>query len=383
MDPASERYSAVINTLSGYLKTNTWLVGFDGGKYMPAGNSDDVGIFYLVPKLVSMFGVDIDAAFRLYYLLTTGVPLLLGLAGFWLYFQNKTHMVFAFFWTAVLGFLSFHYQGVCIMPIGVTLGTIPLWLAFTKERTFSIRLLVLSLFTGIFIGVAHFIRFFSGFPVLLFVFVVIALYLNTPWRLKSTLILTTLFGLSLPFFFFHSLMAKRDHFLKQAGADISVGQKHHVFWHTAYVGLGFLSNPYGLAFDDRCATEYVKTVAPESQYRVIDSERVLKKGVFSIIKDHPYFVVKTIFAKLGIYLMYLLVFLNVEFFNFMRKPVDSALDTGLWAGAGASALYGFVAVPDLSYSLGFVSFCVILGLVRRKSRSATNLDAANLHRRSV
>ncbi len=58
----------------------------------------------------------------------------------------------------------------------------------------------------------------------------------------------------------------------------------HVFWHPLYLGLGVVSNHYGIRWNDNNARAYVKRVDPTAPYLSARYESALRKRVIYIAR---------------------------------------------------------------------------------------------------
>jgi hypothetical protein len=64
-----------------------------------------------------------------------------------------------------------------------------------------------------------------------------------------------LVGFVLPLLYMQHVMDTRDAFLKAHQPNYHPVLRQHPFWHTVYIGLGYLSNDYGLAYKDIVAAK--------------------------------------------------------------------------------------------------------------------------------
>ena len=99
----------------------------------------------------------------------------------------------------------------------------------------------------------------SGFPVLVF-FAVLLCFSSLRRSIRVLLSAVLLIGLSLPLFYAQFSLHERDSFLATHQPGYRRSLSHHLFWHTAYVGLSYLKNPYVHAWRDSAAVEYVQAM---------------------------------------------------------------------------------------------------------------------------
>jgi hypothetical protein len=139
--------------------------------------------------------------------------------------------------------------------------------------------------------------------------------------------------------------------------------RQHPFWHTVYIGLGYLSNDYGLAYKDIVAAKKAHELAPDAPYCSPEYETALKTAVIDLLRKDPVFVVGTLLAKFGAVLVYFLFAANFGLLAAIRYPKSWAVEVAFVAGLAFNALFGLVAVPRLSYLEGFIAFAMLYGVI--------------------
>jgi hypothetical protein len=80
----------------------------------------------------------------------------------------------------------------------------------------------------------------------------------------------------------------------------STRMEQHGAWHNLYIGLGAVSNPFGIAWNDANGVEAVKKVDPSIVYLSNEYYTVLRRQYFRIVISHPLEVLKIYFEKLAI-----------------------------------------------------------------------------------
>jgi hypothetical protein len=73
----------------------------------------------------------------------------------------------------------------------------------------------------------------------------------------------------------------------------------HPFWHTAYIGLGFQRNKWGIVYRDSVAERYVKRTDPDARYLSPAYEAALRKRYLRIVRDEPGYVAEVTTKKAG------------------------------------------------------------------------------------
>jgi hypothetical protein len=117
--------------------------------------------------------------------------------------------------------------------------------------------------------------------------------------------------------------------------------RQHPFWHTVYIGLGYLSNDYGLAYKDIIAAKKVHELAPDALLLLIpEYETALKTAVIDLLRKDPVFVVGTLLAKFGAVLIYFLLAANLGMLAAIRYPKPWSVEVAFVAGLAFNALFG-------------------------------------------
>ncbi|MCB4756453.1 MAG: hypothetical protein LHV69_05365 [Elusimicrobia bacterium] len=357
-----DRHCLLAWVIDGMNKTGIPLVGYNGKTWVPGGGHDDVGIYYFIPALARSFNLSLDQAISLFFNGMIFGSFLLGLLGCFLAFKNTLSRMGSAVGLVILTLIPIKLGDIYTIQSCVTIALIPLFLYLIRNRTISTPLLVFVFGAGLLAGTSNYIRIHAGSPVLLFIGIVTLFYLRGFFKKKVILLSLLFLGIGVPTFFFNHLMDHRDEFLLKQSVDKGYLGRQHSTWHTIYLSFGFLHNKYVTGEGDRASNEKVKSIDPTAVYASPRYEAILKKEVFQLIKAHPYFVIRTLWAKLGILLMYLLVFANVGLTFAFRYPKHPALEAAFWSALAFNALFGLVAIPYHFYLLGFFAFGVIYGV---------------------
>jgi hypothetical protein len=80
----------------------------------------------------------------------------------------------------------------------------------------------------------------------------------------------------------------------------SVSGSGHPFWHSAYIGLGYLPNRWGIVWKDQSAEAAVRRVDPKAQYLSARYSSILEHRYFHILREDPGFVLRTYATKAGV-----------------------------------------------------------------------------------
>jgi hypothetical protein len=255
-------------------------------------------------------------------------------------------------------YLAYKMGDVYVVQGSVVLMLIP-WLVYAVKTGVrgQLRFLIVTL-SGIILGLAQWIRTQSGSPVLVF-FVVLVCFSSLRRSTRILLATTLFFFMSLPLLYAEFPLHQRDSFLALHQADHRVALNHHLFWHTAYLGLGYLTNPYVSAFQDSVAVEYVEALDPAAIYGGKEYEELLKSRVKEIIKRDHKFVFYTVAAKCGVLVSLLVLCINLGLAAARAHPKPLGTELAFWLAMMFAAVPGIVAIPVPQYVLGMVTLALL------------------------
>jgi hypothetical protein len=169
----------------------------------------------------------------------------------------------------------------------------------------------------------------------------------------------------------------RDTYLTAHRADYQPIIPVHPFWHSFYIGFGFLSNPFGLTYKDDVAMEAARRINPalavpvaeEWQYNVHAHELALRQATLDFVEAHTFFAIKTVFAKCGVLLLFVLLFGNLGLIGIRNLAAVPSLSVPMCLALALGAMPGVLALPYFNYLSMFVAGLAVtaaigLGLYR-------------------
>lgn len=320
------------------------------GSFHPAGITDDPGGYLVVPGVSHLLGTqDIATIVRTSFAISFGAvlaayPLLIrrltGSAG--------TALVAPFIAFGFLRFLT--YDGFYWVPALALAVCVPWLLAVIQSKRAAIPSLV---GIALLAGVMQLFRSGTGYG--LFAGAVIAcIVARQSWRRRGIALAAVVaaflimsdgvLGLA-----YHSRGNRMHSYPVNTGGVAGVetwsDPSGHPFWHTAYIGLGVVSNRYGIRYDDSVAAAYVRSVDPTAPFVSPRYEAILRRRVLHLIRSDPGFVLRAETRKLedvvddG---------LNQVPLLFVLLPL--ALVLGL--GRGRRLRYALATIPVLLVALG-------------------------------
>jgi hypothetical protein len=95
------------------------------------------------------------------------------------------------------------------------------------------------------------------------------------------------------------LAAVREYRDDRVGTELGRGQPTaHPFWHSAYIGLGYLPNDEGIRYRDDIALAHAREETPGVQYLSSEYDHTLRTLTLRFVRDEPLFVAGTVAQKL-------------------------------------------------------------------------------------
>lgn len=360
-------------TLDGYNQTDKYLISYNdvcnGGSniFTPSGIADHLGSFLYIPFLSDKLAISIDIIASLFFI---GYGLICFLIA--IFFFNKVKMNFKNKIYGNLSILTLFLINIFISDTysfyGLTaLALIPIWYyIFANDYKNKTRdIIIYSIISGIFIAFSETVRGQSG----LFIIICIFIFYSFTSKEKKTLKIISIFILFIPLivskYFFNSIIQERNIFfdnkpkllIELKERDIAVRNVRSI-WHNAYFGLGFLSieKKDFPKNNDTYAVNKAKELNPNIISFTKEYENLLMKEYFKFIKDYPLYFIKSLFAKLGVIFMYILLFFNFGILKINKYKFDEKIIFFFLPGILLNSLLGFAAEPDYSYLLGMFTF---------------------------
>jgi hypothetical protein len=348
-----DRYREVKEAVSGWKQSGAPLTGKVGDRWEAVPCGDDTGLFYLVPLLARHTGWDTDRSLNVFLLGILLLAATTGLVGLWLTSCGIRQRALAVVPIVAATYISLRMGDVYIIQASVAIMSIP-WLYYVSKTGVRSRQRVLITFLcGIILGFGQWIRTQSASPVLLFFAVV--LWCSPVRRFKKGLLAVTLVtGMTLPLLYSTFPIHQRDRFLVRHQPGYRPSLNHHLLWHTAYVGLGYLTNPYVSAWQDSLAVSYVQGVDPATIYGGKEYETILRKRVEEIARYDPKFIFYTVTAKAGVLASILVLCINMALGAALCSPKTRGIELAFWLAMAFAALPGIIAIPQPQYVLGMI-----------------------------
>jgi hypothetical protein len=264
------------------------------GSLQPVGISDDQGIYVYLPLLSRLFGVA-DPVSMLRYLYIALYALAVAIYPLMLYRLTRSLVAGIAAPLILLAcILSMGFNDIYWIPAWGMLTLMPLIYLLARDwPRFGLLALVALSLAGSWLSS---IRSESGLPIAIAAAIVLLGRRWRWWRVLPALALLALAYISINTLLLGAIRANREHWL---GSKAIKGNEStaHPFWHTAYIGLGYLPNDYGLHYSDRVAGELLQREDPGAPSFSALEATVLRHAFFAFARKHPLEVVRQYAAK--------------------------------------------------------------------------------------
>jgi len=358
----SERYVDLREAMAGFGITGMHLLAFDGKILLPAGRTDDPGIYYFVPEMARRFSLSLDRSIKVFFVGILTVSMLLGLVGFFLLFQNQLSRVVALVGILSLWRFCFYVKDVYVIQCAIIVGVIPLFLYLSNRGKPDMWFVLFTVFAGAGIGLSNVIRRDAGITTAVFMTCILLFSGRFATKRKLCLLLLLSIGIVAAPLWFHHLSKTRDAYLASHQRDSVTTLGVHPFWHPVYLGFSYLTNPYVPKYLDEIAVQKVCSVSQSAAFVSPEYEDILKGEVYSLTRQHPGFIFRTIIAKTIVVVLFLAVYANFGLLAAVFYPKNWPVEVAFWSGLALSSLYGILVMPLFVYLLGFITLAIIYGI---------------------
>jgi hypothetical protein len=357
------RQDQLMQAYEGLVRSGITFVGYHGGQFIQAPNLDDIGIYYFIPKLMIWLGLSLQSAINLFFLAMLLTAFSAGIIGILLYYKKLSQRLIGITVIIIVTLYSIKIGDLYIILSSLIMAFTFLLLYAVKDRVPKWQIIVIIFpVMAFFATISHFIRGFSGLGLISFSLVLLLFYLRWSPIYKLGIVLLMIAAALPPYLFFHGLIKARNQFLTIHHPEYHIKQPSHPIWHTMYIGLGYIKNPWVPAYLDEVGMDKVKAIDPNAIYLSDEYNNILRQEYFKFIGQHPQYFAKNIFAKLLKLIFYLVIWANIGLmFSFLvKKPWQ--VDLAFGCGLAFNSIYGLIAAPYPTYLLGFITFAAFYGV---------------------
>lgn len=335
---------------------------------LPSGGGDDQGLYLYVPWLANVLGWhDPVNLLRWIALVALALPI-------WLFpwmvrtITGSTLAALASPFALLIGLWLMPLSDIYWVATWVVLLLVPLLLIIDRRwprhgLPALCGLLVLA-------SVATSIRSQAGLPVLIGAALVVLRRPWSRWARGGAVVLCVVAYLSVGSF---GIAAARDVRSSQLGGRWTMAGEtgsSHPFWHSTYIGLGFLPNKWDIHYFDDIAYRDVLRVDPKAKFLGPAYSRILRERYFHLLGEDPGYAAKVYGAKLLVALRpavpALLVLVLIGPWLLLVDPRRRRWRRdALFVGAAAlvGLLAPLIATPYSAYLLGWLPAALLAAIL--------------------
>jgi len=353
-------------TVGSYYENNT-IRRYYPIEYM----GDDLGIYLLYPWMQKNLRLNYKLA---YFLFSVGLVLtsyINTLLGFHLLFNDakKRIRLITCIVTSLFCIFCLYILDVYIWSYFLT-SFIPLVTWAVKKRINYNRFLHLAsvlFIMGLLIGIGNQFRRSAGTGLALFILILLLSMEKKKVSYLEKAILITLLLLPITFsdVYFGYQLQRRDVWLTENNQIINHSNliRNHVLWHSMYMGLSFVENPYGIIYSDSAGIGKARQIQPGVWAYTTDSEDILRREYLSIIRANPFFILKTYIQKTMYSLLFIFIAFNIGsiFLMELKPPVISQIP--FIVALAIYTLPGIMGWPNPAFILGAINVASLWSII--------------------
>jgi hypothetical protein len=356
-----------------FQETGLPLIGGTPELPVPIPVGDDVGIYVIAPVVAKSLGLSLHNALSLVLIACTATGILLAIVQLWAAFRDWPTRLYAGIVISATAIVIFFAAGD-VYAIGAAGAFIllPLCVLIARRVTpLTLHWLPIAILAGGLAAAFNLVRSNSGTGPLVAIVLVLLAHRATAAQIRALLVAGAVVGTVAMIQLGALPVSARDAYLMEHRADYRPIIPVHPVWYAAYIGFGFLSNPYGLAYKDDVAMEAARRIDPalarpvgeEWRQDVPAHERALRQATLELIRAHPFFALRTIFAKLGVVQLFVLLFGNLGLLGVRHLVAVPRLSGPLVLALGIGTVPGLLAEPGLHYLSAFVAGLAVTAVV--------------------
>lgn len=357
------RWEHLQNVYLGFLKSNVPLIEFHKQQFCPFSVGDDIGMYVLIPKIATFFNLSLETATHLFFGILFWIPVCSALIGFFSLYQSWYQRLITCVSFGLFFLTIWHVQDLYLAYIATALITVPWTLYYYKKGRSPHFLFYMVL--GFLFGIVHFIRAYSWLPSAAFLMPFI-FSKHSVHQIAKVLLFLGL-GYLVPHAYFSYQYQCYEAFVTIHCPEQQLLTRKHPFWHTVYLGFGFLKqdNPHNIRYDDNWGFNHVQETRPNIKPYTPEYEAVLKQHTFDLIKQYPHFVIYTLAAKLGILLLFFIIYANIGLLCALFTRQDWLISLAFFLALAISALFPLISLPTIRVcALSFITYAWLYGLIQ-------------------
>jgi hypothetical protein len=357
------RLEKIDQAIQGYEQTGVSLIYFDEKGLSPAGVNDEIGVYYFIPLVARLFDLNAQQAASCFYYAIISFSFILSFVGACFLFRSWLSRGWALLGLIWLAIISINSGAVYSVPPSTIVAVLPWFLYFSKKEQLTPFFLGIGFLSGTAIGFSHSIRMNGAAGLMIFMGAAVVFLIQYSLKDKLKLVAAIALGLLIPILCFSHLSGKRDAYLIQQSETYQPVKQRYLFWHSIYIGFGYLNNPLGIEYNDWSAINKVQSISPNTENYSKEYVEILKKEVFRLARTEKNFVLHTVFAKIGVMLFFFVYSANLGLIAAYYYPNKWPLNIPFLMAILFSAAPGILVMPYRRYILGYMAFSFFYGLV--------------------
>jgi hypothetical protein len=361
MMPTRQTYCT--EAVEGYLKSDVPLVGWnENAGYYFAPYADDPGIYYFVPKISAFFGLPVESAVNVFFTALLLFGLLVCTVSIYFLWKKPLPRLYAFLGVSFLFLRGYHHGDIysAFFPAHSLFLLFLLLINKNLSATiYRVSFFLLGLFTVFFNSIRAHSMTGALIAILLYFF------LSRKFAIKQTIIcllffLAGFFGLSSGK---QLIYIRAMSFISQQGDGKTDFNIRRPFWHSVYIGMGFVGSEEIPSYLDCHAISAVEKRSPGTVYCSIEYEKTLRQLFFSFIKKNFSSFLMNVFAKFGVIFCLFVILANFGFFISFIYHRDYRFEFSFWLAVIFNSLFGFLVVPYPRYLQGMLCLAVFYNII--------------------
>lgn len=357
------RLAELAATYQGLSRTGVPLMADKGGALAPAGFTDDPGLYLIVPWIARILGWDVYAAYQAFVVLLVAAAATIGLLGVFHLTRSTLARLYAVGVAMGLCYGVLRIADVYTVCFAYPFASVPWILVRFRDRKTTAGAVLLMATLGVFGAASHLVRSHSATSMVLFSAILVMFWFKEGWSKKLAALLALAIGSTAVLIGFSALLERREGYLSEHVPGYQSMPVGHPFWHSAYIGLAYLPNPYVSAWDDSVAARKAAELAPGVPYLSREYEAALRSEVLRILRTDPAFVIRTLVAKAAVEASRALLLVALGLVALVRRRPPTPIVAAFLAAMAFEMVPALLTMPFHPYMLGLYTWSALFGIV--------------------
>lgn len=366
----SSKLNSLINATNTYKDTGLMFLGEGIDNNLVIVDVINFGFLSIFPVLSNLLNINVELLIGCFFLILFIASLFFTLISCFKLCLNKSKILPLIILVLAIYFLIFKFILITNAEYFIYFfwGMLPFSYYYFLTKKFNVKLIFVITFSLLLILLGS-LLYYSFISFLLFYMIKI----NIENKLSNRFLFNVI-----PIIAFFILISVQNYSNNQAVKNLASLKKttlenqnypadlgNNAFF-SFYAGLGFINSNHfeGHFIDDEIykvvgkldkdgGRSNNKNLGTMTELTINDLDKV-KKKIFYLFFNEPFFIFKVVFAKLGVLLGYFLVINNISLFYFFSKNLRNYYKIPLLINLFFSAIIPIISIPSKLYSLGFL-----------------------------